>query len=77
MEFNFSNERYLCIIKKRYRTVCRFRISDDESENLISKCMSQLTKYLRKNNYIDDVSFIDGTKILGMLINIHLFGVKI
>ncbi|MCK8606826.1 hypothetical protein [Apilactobacillus ozensis] len=26
--------------------------------------MNQLTKYLRKNNYIDDVSFIDGTKIL-------------
>ncbi|KRM68263.1 transposase [Apilactobacillus ozensis DSM 23829 = JCM 17196] len=46
-----------------YRTVCRFRISD-EAENLISKCMNQLTKYLRKNNCIDDVSFIDGTKIL-------------
>lgn len=46
-----------------YRTVCRFRISD-EAENLISKCMNQLTKYLRKNNYIDNVNFIDGTKIL-------------
>ncbi|TPR43868.1 transposase, partial [Apilactobacillus micheneri] len=46
-----------------YRTICRFRISD-EAENLISKYMNQLTKYLRKNYYIDDVSFIDGTKIL-------------
>jgi hypothetical protein len=46
-----------------YRTVYRFQISD-EAENLINKCMETLTYSLRKNKYIEDVSFINGTKIL-------------
>ncbi|TPR43985.1 hypothetical protein DY124_04145 [Apilactobacillus micheneri] len=46
-----------------YRTVCRFRVSD-EAEDLISKCMSSIVNILRKNKHIDDITFIDGTKIL-------------
>ncbi|QFQ74133.1 IS1182 family transposase [Liquorilactobacillus mali] len=46
-----------------YRTICRFRISD-EVENLINQCIQKLTKYLKQNNFIDEVTFIDGTKIL-------------
>ncbi|MDV7758889.1 hypothetical protein GA702_12045, partial [Liquorilactobacillus mali] len=39
------------------------RISD-EVENLINQCIQKLTKYLKQNNFIDEVTFIDGTKIL-------------
>ncbi|BBA82459.1 transposase [Lactiplantibacillus plantarum] len=46
-----------------YRTICRFRISD-ELATLTTDSLSQLTQYLRQNGMIDDVSFIDGTKIL-------------
>nr|AJA34120.1 transposase [Liquorilactobacillus mali KCTC 3596 = DSM 20444] len=46
-----------------YRTICRFRVSD-EVENLINQCIQKLTKYLKQNNFIDEVTFIDGTKIL-------------
>lgn len=46
-----------------YRTICRFRVSDDLTK-LTEIGLSQLTDFLRKNKLIDDVSFIDGTKIL-------------
>ena len=46
-----------------YRTICRFRISD-ELAAMTNDSLSQLTKYLRQNVLIDDMSFIDGTKIL-------------
>ena len=46
-----------------YRTICRFRVSDDLTK-LTEIGLSQLTDFFRKNNLIDDVSFIDGTKIL-------------
>lgn len=46
-----------------YRTICRFRISD-ELETLIHDGLDQLVDYLRRQNLIDDVTFIDGTKIL-------------
>lgn len=46
-----------------YRTICRFRISDELFE-LIDKGLINLTSFLKKQGLIDDVSFIDGTKIL-------------
>ncbi|WP_048000899.1 IS1182 family transposase [Lactiplantibacillus herbarum] len=46
-----------------YRTICRFRISD-ELTTLTEDSLSQLTKFLRESGLIEDVSFIDGTKIL-------------
>ncbi|MDM5047436.1 IS1182 family transposase [Levilactobacillus brevis] len=46
-----------------YRTICRFRISD-ELAKLTEAGLTQLTTFLRQNKLIDDVSFIDGTKIL-------------
>ncbi|WP_143464222.1 transposase, partial [Secundilactobacillus pentosiphilus] len=46
-----------------YRTICRFRISD-ELETLIHDGLDRLVDYLRRQNLIDDVTFIDGTKIL-------------
>lgn len=46
-----------------YRTICRFRISE-ELTTLTADSLSQLTQYLRQNGMVDDVSFIDGTKIL-------------
>ena len=46
-----------------YRTICRFRISD-ELTALTAEGLENLTLFLRKNNMIDNVSFIDGTKIL-------------
>ncbi|MFB9768561.1 IS1182 family transposase [Lactiplantibacillus modestisalitolerans] len=46
-----------------YRTICRFRISD-ELATMTNDSLSQLTECLRKNGLIDDISFIDGTKIL-------------
>ncbi|MBW1606399.1 IS1182 family transposase [Lactobacillus sp. Sy-1] len=46
-----------------YRTICRFRISDD-AEKLIQQSIINLNQYLRTNNYIDEITFIDGTKIL-------------
>lgn len=46
-----------------YRTICRFRISDELAQ-LTQDSLSGLTQYLRAQGLIDDVSFIDGTKIL-------------
>lgn len=46
-----------------YRTICRFRVSE-ELTTLVESGLAELTTFLRKNNLIDDVSFIDGTKIL-------------
>lgn len=46
-----------------YRTICRFRISD-EIESLLNDSLTNLTDVLRQNGLIDEVSFIDGTKIL-------------
>ncbi|POB80821.1 DDE transposase, partial [Vibrio vulnificus] len=46
-----------------YRTICRFRISD-EIETLLDDSLTNLTSVLKQNGLIDEVSFIDGTKIL-------------
>jgi transposase len=46
-----------------YRTIARFRVSE-EVESLIEKGLAEFTNYLRQKNLIDDVIFIDGTKIL-------------
>ncbi|MHA8138005.1 IS1182 family transposase [Lactobacillaceae bacterium Scapto_B20] len=46
-----------------YRTICRFRVSN-ETEQLINQCLVNLTQYLKTNKMIDEVTFIDGTKIL-------------
>lgn len=46
-----------------YRTICRFRTSDTLA-NLINLSLDQLVQELRNHKMIDDVSFIDGTKIL-------------
>ncbi|WP_252904087.1 transposase, partial [Secundilactobacillus oryzae] len=46
-----------------YRTICRFRISD-ELERLINKGLDKLVDFLRAQNLLDDVTFIDGTKLL-------------
>ncbi len=46
-----------------YRTIARFRISE-ELETLIGQGLANLTTYLREKNMIDDAIFIDGTKIL-------------
>jgi transposase len=46
-----------------YRTIARFRISNDVQE-LTNKGLTQLTEYLRMHNLIDDALLIDGTKIL-------------
>ncbi|MFD1456732.1 IS1182 family transposase, partial [Levilactobacillus lanxiensis] len=46
-----------------YRTICRFRISDDLA-SLTKQSLNNLTLFLRDAGVIDDVTFIDGTKIL-------------
>jgi len=46
-----------------YRTICRFRISN-EIETLLNDSLTNLTNVLKQNGLIDEVSFIDGTKIL-------------
>lgn len=46
-----------------YRTIARFRISDD-LESLIEQGLTNLTAYLREKNLIEDAIFIDGTKLL-------------
>jgi transposase len=46
-----------------YRTIARFRISAD-LETLIETGLDQLVDYLRQRHMIDEVTFIDGTKIL-------------
>lgn len=46
-----------------YRTIARFRISN-ELEELIQSGLDHLIDYLRKQNLIEDTIFIDGTKIL-------------
>lgn len=46
-----------------YQTICRFRVSD-EPTTLTAEGLENLTRFLRKNNMIDIVLFIDGTKIL-------------
>jgi len=46
-----------------YRTICRFRISN-EIEILLNDSLTNLTNVLKQNGLIDEVSFIDGTKIL-------------
>ncbi|ETY73953.1 transposase [Lactiplantibacillus fabifermentans T30PCM01] len=46
-----------------YRTICRFRISD-ELAKLTDKSLGNLTVFLEQQGLINDVSFIDGTKIL-------------
>lgn len=46
-----------------YRTICRFRISQ-ELADLTKKSLDALTKFFRENGLIDDITFIDGTKIL-------------
>ncbi len=46
-----------------YRTICRFRISNDV-ESLVEQGLDKLVQYLRKNNMITEATFIDGTKIL-------------
>ena len=46
-----------------YRTICRFRISD-ELKVLTTEGLTHLTKFLKHEGLIGDVSFIDGTKIL-------------
>lgn len=46
-----------------YRTICRFRVSD-ELAKMTEAGLTQLTTFLRQNKLIDDVSFIVGTKIL-------------
>lgn len=46
-----------------YRTINRFRISD-LSEKMINSAFSEFTKLLHERGYIDDVTYIDGTKIL-------------
>ena len=46
-----------------YRTICRFRISK-EIEFLLNDSLTNLTNILKQNGLIDEVSFIDGTKIL-------------
>lgn len=46
-----------------YRTINRFRISD-LSEKMINSAFSEFTKLLHERGYIDDVTYIDGAKIL-------------
>lgn len=46
-----------------YRTICRFRISDDLA-SLTNQSLNNLTLFLKDAGVIDDVTFIDGTKIL-------------
>ncbi|WP_125760523.1 IS1182 family transposase [Companilactobacillus hulinensis] len=46
-----------------YRTICRFRISE-ELFSLIDQGLINLTVFLKKQGLIDEVSFIDGTKIV-------------
>lgn len=46
-----------------YRTICRFRVADT-TQKLLDDSLVKLTKLLRVNGLIDEVSFIDGTKIL-------------
>lgn len=46
-----------------YRTIARFRISNDV-EVLVKQSLESLTSYLRERHLIDDALFIDGTKIL-------------
>lgn len=46
-----------------YRTINRFRVSD-LSEGMIKSAFSNFTKLLHEKGYIDDVVYIDGTKIL-------------
>ena len=46
-----------------YRTIARFRISNDV-EKLLDKGLEALINYLRKQQLLDDAIFIDGTKIL-------------
>lgn len=46
-----------------YRTIARFRISNDVEE-LVNQSLDALTNYLRERQLIDEALFIDGTKIL-------------
>lgn len=46
-----------------YRTICRFRISDDLTE-LINLGFDAIYQFLKKHDLIDDHIFVDGTKIL-------------
>lgn len=46
-----------------YRTICRFRQSDELS-GLIQQSFEQFVAFLRHHRLIDDALFIDGTKLL-------------
>ncbi|WP_232842699.1 IS1182 family transposase, partial [Lactobacillus sp. HBUAS51381] len=46
-----------------YRTICRFRISEELAQ-LTTESLNNLTVFLKEQGLVDDVSFIDGTKIL-------------
>lgn len=46
-----------------YRTICRFRVSEELEEILVS-CYDQLIVFLRERKLIDGSLFIDGTKLL-------------
>lgn len=50
-------------MKPSYRTIARFRVSAD-LETLIETILNKLVDYLRAQHMIDEVTFIDGTKIL-------------
>lgn len=50
-------------MKPSYRTIARFRVSAD-LETLIETSLNKLVDYLRAQHMIDEVTFIDGTKIL-------------
>lgn len=45
-----------------YRIICRFRISK-EIEYLFNDSLTNLTNVLKQNGLIDEMSFIEGTKI--------------
>lgn len=46
-----------------YRTICRFRISD-QIQDITQSGITQLTHFLKSVGLVDEATFIDGTKIL-------------
>lgn len=56
--------RWLCQEEvPSYRTICRFRVSED-MEDLMNQATPLLIDYLRDHRLISDSVFVDGTKIL-------------
>ncbi|MBG9979753.1 IS1182 family transposase [Facklamia sp. DSM 111018] len=46
-----------------YRTLCRFRVSQ-ELRTILTQSFDDFTHFLKQAGFIDDIIFIDGTKIL-------------